>query len=188
MSKSKFLSACKPSANKDFSTGFGFCSVTFGWDINDSTYIRELLVSNKANGYHDILARIDTRTYRRLAWEKNMAFFLVEFYDPDSKNGETRLGACPRGLLESVTQKVEQHGEGWKCMAGSEFEVSFYDLIPGANGSTFNTMRLLSRRTTRNTVVLSLSPLEVCYRWCTFTNSSAWLLPSSPDFESGLLP
>lgn len=123
MSKSKFLSACKPSANKDLSTGFGFCSVTFGWDINDSTYIRELLVSNKANGYHDILARIDLRTYRRLAWEKNMAFFLVEFYDPDLNNGETRLGACPRGLLESVTQKMEQHGEGWKCMAGSEFEV-----------------------------------------------------------------
>jgi glutamine synthetase len=132
MSKSKFLSSCKPSANKDFSTGFGFCSVTFGWDINDSTYIRELLVSNKANGYHDILARVDTSTYRRLAWEKNMPFFLVEFYDPDSERGEARLGACPRGLLETVTQKIEQHGEGWKCMAGAEFEVRASTSPPGA--------------------------------------------------------
>ncbi len=36
-----------------------------------------------------------------------------------------RLQACPRGLLEVVVQKIEQHGQqaGWECVAGAEFEV-----------------------------------------------------------------
>jgi hypothetical protein len=38
------------------------CSVVFGWDIQDKTYHRELLISNKANGYHDILAKVDLST------------------------------------------------------------------------------------------------------------------------------
>jgi glutamine synthetase len=34
----------------------------FGWDIQDKTYNRELLISNKSNGYHDILAKVDLST------------------------------------------------------------------------------------------------------------------------------
>jgi glutamine synthetase len=42
MAKSKFLSILE--------SGFGFCSVIFGWDMHDKTYPDELSVSNAANG------------------------------------------------------------------------------------------------------------------------------------------
>jgi len=42
MAKSKFLSVLE--------SGFGFCSVIFGWDMHDKTYPTELGVSNAANG------------------------------------------------------------------------------------------------------------------------------------------
>ncbi|KAF9423055.1 hypothetical protein BGZ94_008408 [Podila epigama] len=42
MAKSKFLSILE--------SGFGFCSVIFGWDMHDKTYPEELSVSNAANG------------------------------------------------------------------------------------------------------------------------------------------
>src|ERR1700733_12951037 len=83
-SKDKFLSAA--------SSGFGFCSVVLfvdsvsflassecsfsGWDIHDSVYSRELLISNRTNGYHDILATVDFSSYRRVPWENNVPFFL----------------------------------------------------------------------------------------------------------------
>ena len=48
ISTKKFLSIAQD--------GFGFCSVIFGWDMHDMTYFRELKISNKENGYHDIVA------------------------------------------------------------------------------------------------------------------------------------
>lgn len=42
MAKAKFLSILE--------SGFGFCSVIFGWDMHDKTYPEELSVSNAANG------------------------------------------------------------------------------------------------------------------------------------------
>lgn len=42
MAKSKFLSILE--------SGFGFCSVIFGWDMHDKTYAEELSISNAANG------------------------------------------------------------------------------------------------------------------------------------------
>jgi len=110
MSKAKFLSAVK-------SDGFGFCSVIFGWDIHDSIYSRELLISNKDNGYRDVLAKIDLNTYRRIPWEENVPFFLVSFYDPDTQEP---LSACPRGTLSKALKQAGEHG--WDCVAGVEYE------------------------------------------------------------------
>jgi len=108
MSKEKFLSAAD---------GFGFCSVIFGWDIHDQLYSRELLVSNKANGYRDVIARVDMSTYRRIPWENNVPFFLVSFLDPDTKEP---LFACPRMTLDKAMRTAEKLG--WQCMAGAEYE------------------------------------------------------------------
>lgn len=115
ISKKKFLSIAE--------SGFGFCSVVFGWDMHDKTYFRELLVSNAANGYRDILAKIDLQSFRRIPWEESRAgihdpirgvpFFLVTFHDPDS--GQP-IPPCPRGLLGTIVKKVEE--KGWKAMAG----------------------------------------------------------------------
>ncbi|PCH37859.1 glutamine synthetase/guanido kinase [Wolfiporia cocos MD-104 SS10] len=110
MSKDKFLSAAA-------SDGFGFCSVIFGWDIHDTVYSRELLISNKANGYRDLLASIDLSTYRRIPWENNVPFFLVSFLDPNTKEP---VCADPRGVLRKVLQRA--YAKEWRCFAGCEYE------------------------------------------------------------------
>ncbi|SJL00475.1 probable glutamine synthetase [Armillaria ostoyae] len=116
MSKDKFISAAS-------SDGFGFCSVIFGWDIHDTVYSRELLISNKANGYRDILARIDLSTYRRIPWEDNVPFFLVSFLDPDTKEP---LVVDPRGILRITTERAASLG--FECFAGVEYEVSRFPI------------------------------------------------------------
>jgi glutamine synthetase len=96
MAKKKFLSIAKE--------GFGFCSVIFGWDMHDQTYFRELAISNKENGF------------RRIPWEDNVPFFLISFYDPDTR---ASLSACPRSLLKRAVDKLKDSGYG--AMAGGEF-------------------------------------------------------------------
>ncbi|KFH61761.1 glutamine synthetase [Podila verticillata NRRL 6337] len=109
MAKSKFLSILE--------SGFGFCSVIFGWDMHDKTYPEELSVSNAANGYRDIIAIPDLSTFRRIPWEHDIPFFLLSFYDPASKEP---LAVCPRGVLKRVTDQLASLG--WEAMCGAEFE------------------------------------------------------------------
>ena len=86
--------------------------------MHDAVYSRELLISNRANGYRDLIASIDLATYRRIPWENNVPFFLVSFLDPDTKEP---ICADPRGVLRQVVTKAQS--KGWKCMAGCEYEV-----------------------------------------------------------------
>ena len=101
--------------------GFGFCSVIFGWDMHDQTYFRELKISNKENGYKDLLAKIDLSSYRRIPWEDNIPFFLLSFYDPDTNKP---ISACPRSILRNAVGKL--HKAGYGAMAGAEFEFFTY--------------------------------------------------------------
>ncbi|KAF2839866.1 glutamine synthetase/guanido kinase [Patellaria atrata CBS 101060] len=122
MAKKKFLQIAQE--------GFGFCSVIFGWDMHDRTYIKELKISNKENGYRDVIAIPDLTSFRRIPWEKNVPLFLVSFYDPDTMNS---LSTCPRSLLKRITDKLAASGYG--AMAGAEYE--FYTFRapskPGTN-------------------------------------------------------
>ncbi len=96
-----------------------------GWDMHDAVYSRELLISNRANGYRDILASIDLSTFRRIPWENNVPFFLVSFLDPETKEP---ICADPRGILKQVVHKAES--KGWQCYAGCEYEVfSSFDIM-----------------------------------------------------------
>jgi glutamine synthetase len=113
MAKKKFLSIAKE--------GFGFCSVIFGWDMHDQTYFKELAISNKENGYRDLIAIPDLSSFRRIPWENNVPFFLISFHDPDTN--ET-LSACPRSLLKRAVEKLEK--EGYGAMAGGTFKHSFH--------------------------------------------------------------
>lgn len=81
-------------------------------------YANELLISNRANGYRDILAEIDLSTYRRIPWENNVPFFLLSFLDPDTKQP---ICADPRGVLKKTCEKAE--AKGWYPYAGCEYEV-----------------------------------------------------------------
>jgi glutamine synthetase len=105
VSKKKFLSIVED--------GFGFCSVIFGWDMHDRTYFKELTISNKENGYRDLVAVPDLSSYRRIPWEDNVPFFLVSFFDPDTMDP---VSACPRGLLRAAVAKLEN--AGYRAMAG----------------------------------------------------------------------
>lgn len=105
MAKKKFLSILKD--------GFGFCSVIYGWDMHDMTYMRELKISNKENGYHDITAVVDLKSFRRIPWENNIPFFLISYIDPDSG---VSVSACPRSFLERALSKLKDQGYG--AMAG----------------------------------------------------------------------
>ncbi|KAH9901553.1 glutamine synthetase/guanido kinase [Cubamyces lactineus] len=118
MSKEKFLSAAS-------SDGFNFCSVIFGWDIHDTVYSKELLISNRANGYRDLIASIDLATYRRIPWENNVPFFLVSFLDPDTKEP---ICADPRGVLRKVAQRAQ--AKGWRCISGCEYEYFQFQETP----------------------------------------------------------
>ncbi|KAI9711047.1 MAG: hypothetical protein M1820_002485 [Bogoriella megaspora] len=121
MSKNKFLSIVE--------SGFGFCSVIFGWDMHDQTYFKELAISNKENGYRDVIAVPDLKSFRRIPWENDVPFFLVSFWDPDT--GES-LSACPRSLLGRIAAKLAE--KGCKALAGAEYE--FYQFrAPSSNDS-----------------------------------------------------
>lgn len=89
-----------------------------GWDVHDAVYSRELLISNKTNGYRDVIAEIDLSTYRRIPCENNVPFFLVSFLDPETRKP---LSVCPRGVVSSVVKMAE--ALGWTPMAGCEYEV-----------------------------------------------------------------
>lgn len=116
MQKKKFISIV--------TEGFGFCSVIFGWDQHDQTYFKELTISNKENGYRDLVAVPDLASFRRIPWENNVAFFLISFLDPDTRQP---VCACPRGLLKTVAAKAE--AAGYKAMAGG---MTSYTVSPPA--------------------------------------------------------
>lgn len=89
-----------------------------GWDIHDTVYSKELLISNKANGYRDLIAHIDLSTYRRIPWENDVPFFLVSFLDPVTKEP---LVVDPRGILKITADRAAAVGR--ECFAGVEYEV-----------------------------------------------------------------
>jgi hypothetical protein len=89
-----------------------------GWDLHDQVYSRELLISNRGNGYGDVVASIDLATYRRIPWENNVPFFLVSFLDPKTREP---ICACPRGTLKKAIDRAASHG--WEAVAGVEYEV-----------------------------------------------------------------
>jgi glutamine synthetase len=78
------------------------------------------LISNRSNGYRDLLAWIDLSTYRRISWENNVPFFLVTFRDPDSKMA---LAVDPRGVVARAETRTSQE-LGYHPYAGVEYEVN----------------------------------------------------------------
>ncbi|KAM6491288.1 hypothetical protein JOM56_013527 [Amanita muscaria] len=120
MSKEKFLSAAS-------SDGFGFCSVIFGWDMHDTPYTKELSISNRANGFRDVIASIDLSTFRRIPWEGNVPFFLVSFFDPDTKKP---IIVDPRGILKIIADRAA--AIGYECFAGVEYEYFNFKETPQA--------------------------------------------------------
>ena len=126
MDKEKFLSACH--------SGFGFCSVVFGWDSSDKCY-DQVKYTGWHTGYPDSPAKIDLSTYRTIPWENGTPFFLADFENPETGAG---IEVCPRRLLKKVISRGEK--SGYKASFGLEFEWFNFKETPQslADKKTFN--------------------------------------------------
>ncbi|KAG1447476.1 hypothetical protein G6F56_009249 [Rhizopus delemar] len=109
MHKQKFLQILKD--------GFGFCSVTYGWDIEDKNYTTPVEFAGEDSSYFDLIAKVDLESYRRIPWENNIPFFLLNLYHPTTKKP---LYCCPRNVLKSAVDDFEEMG--LKAYCGVEFE------------------------------------------------------------------
>lgn len=67
MVKSKFLSILE--------SGFGFCSVIFGWDMHDKTYAEELSISNAANGKKEVTPKATRYACTQLNVDHSLRMF-----------------------------------------------------------------------------------------------------------------
>src|SRR5882757_9719954 len=68
--KDKFIGALE--------SGFGFCSVVFGWDSSDVCY-DNTTYTGWHTGYPDAQVRIDPSTRRSVPWDGGIPFFLGDF-------------------------------------------------------------------------------------------------------------
>ena len=98
-------------------SGFGFCDVIFGWDIEDELYDKPT-ITGWHTGYPDAPAKIDISSKRVIPWEPDTAFFLADFEYP---NKEPYL-VCPRQLLKKVLQKADN----MEFTIKSAFEYEFF--------------------------------------------------------------
>lgn len=96
-------------------SGFGFCSVVFGWDSADKCYDHGAF-AGWHNGYPDTEVRLDPMTFRTVPWEQNVPFLLGDFYTKDQKP----LEICPRQLLRKIANQAES--KGFLPQVGMEFE------------------------------------------------------------------
>ena len=95
--------------------GAGFCSVIYGWDSQDQCYQNDRNINVKFTGwhtgYHDIIAKLDSSTSRKLVWNNN-SLYLMDF--PNSN-------VCPRNLLKKVVEQANQMGYNPKIAAEYEW-------------------------------------------------------------------
>lgn len=95
----------------------GFCSVIFGWDIQDNPYTTPLEFAGKDCQFFDLIAKIDLGSFRRIPWENNVPFFFVSLFHPETGKP---LYCCPRNVLQGAVDDFAQLGMTAYC--GVEFE------------------------------------------------------------------
>ena len=131
MHREKFLSVLE--------SGFGFCNVVLGWDINDQLYDNSSH-TGWVTGFPDAPVRIIPESGRQLPFEDGCWLFLGEF-------DEQAAALCPRGVLSRVLDRARDMGFG--TLAGFEYEFfvfdetrtsviekEFRDMVPVAPGNT----------------------------------------------------
>ncbi len=130
MHRDKFISALK--------SGFGYCSVVFGWDMADASY-DNVEVTGWHTGYGDEDALIDIDTFRTIPWQDNTPFFLADF----SKENGDDLKVCPRSLLKRVISEAKELG--YRPMFSQEFEwFNFRESSDSLNEKNFQNLQSLT--------------------------------------------
>lgn len=107
IARGKVISADK--FKKIIKSGMGFCDVVFGWDCLDKLYSFETKTD-----FSDICAIPDLNTFRRIPWEGDMPFFILDFYSQDKK----LLEFAPRSVLKKIVGQLN----GFTALAGMEYE------------------------------------------------------------------
>ena len=69
-------------------------------------------IGNYQNGFRDILAVPDLKSFRRIPWENNVPFFLVRFM----VNNKEEVEMCPRNTVRRVAAKLKD--ENFRGVAG----------------------------------------------------------------------
>ncbi|KAI9307937.1 hypothetical protein BJ944DRAFT_157132 [Cunninghamella echinulata] len=109
MNKNKFLQIIED--------GFGFCSVIFGWDIQDKLYSTAVEFGGDECQFPDLLAKVDLSSFRRIPWENDIPFFLLYLIHPTTHQP---LYCCPRSCLKQAVDDFKQLG--YTALSGVEFE------------------------------------------------------------------
>lgn len=112
LSKNKFFSILE--------TGFGFCDVVLGWDVNDQLYDSDSY-TGWSNGYADAKVVPIIDSCRELPLEDNMLFFQLEF-------GDRAAHVCPRQTLKRVIKRAADMGI--KATAACEYEFFIFRETP----------------------------------------------------------
>ena len=112
ISRDKFISA--------LSSGFGFCDVVLGWDVNDQTY-DNIEFTGWHTGFPDANVRVIPESCRELPFEPGMLFFLGEFV----KEAEA---ICPRAVLRRVIERAEHLG--LTAIGAIEYEFFVFEETP----------------------------------------------------------
>ena len=131
--KDKFLSAAE--------SGFGFCSVVFGWDANDQPYDNTVWTGWQT-GFPDATVQLDLATFRRVPWDGGVPFFLGDFVEPDGTPG----AVCPRQVYKRVLARGAKLG--FECSRPGVRWFNFRE-TPQSIGAKHYVRRRRSRRHVR---------------------------------------
>lgn len=101
----KFLSVAQ--------SGFGMSSAIFGWDMHDELYTNDIPSELERKGFVDFLAFPDLNSFRRIPWEGDIPFFLLNF-EQDGKS----VIHCGRSMLRTTQKKLAQLN--YKALAGGK--------------------------------------------------------------------
>lgn len=116
--RSKYLA--KDKFDKALKSGFGFCDVIVGSDIDDQL-IENLHFTGWHTGYPDAMINVIDETARLLPLENNRLFYLCEFAPENAQ-------FCPRQTLKAIIEKAET--QGLIPIAGMEFEFTLFQETP----------------------------------------------------------
>jgi len=114
-----------------FETGFGFCDVILGWDMNDSLY-DNANYTGWHTGFPDAKVKPIPDTCRQIPWENGILFFLAEF-------AGSAQDICPRNVLKRVISKADSMG--FLVKAAAEYEFFLFNETPEtARGKNFQNL------------------------------------------------
>jgi glutamine synthetase len=86
-------------------------------DVRDRVLDEVTNVPTTDTGYGDLLARADLTSLRRIPWEENIPFFMLDFLSPLDNQP---VAMCPRSLLKRMIHELTVMG--FQPMCGMELE------------------------------------------------------------------